>query len=209
MFSSLVRFFNKLATGKIQTEPCLPGPFGYKTAWYAIKGEPSYSVIQKLGLEKLCAANWESGIGYIYNTSDGEVFVSPVVEGYVLVIGLNGDHDMVKKHAALFDELQYFGNHRVADYYAWAMFSNGNLTRSYSSCGDTGEFWVEGKITAEEIELGFDKFPVKEICDDDYDKFEFADEAAVLKIAKAWGVDPLFADDERYEKSTGHICKFK
>jgi len=208
MFTSLTKFFYKLAIGKIQTHPCLPGPFGYETAWYAIKGETPKSVIEKLKLDVACEANWESGIGYVYNFSDGEVFVSPEVDGYVLVIGLPGDNELARKHGVLFDELQYFGNHRVTDYYAWVRFANGELIRAYSICRSTGEFWNKGNITDEELELGLDKFPVEEISGDSCEEHKIADEEFVLRIAKAWGVDPLFAEGE-YEQASGHICRFR
>ena len=195
----------------IDVTPDYPNPFGYKTTWYAIKGETPQTVIEKLDLDILCEANWKSSLDHVRKSDD--VFVSPVLGDYVLVIDLIGitkdaDHDMVKAHARLFGELFYFGSHTVADYYAWAKFKNGDLIRAYAYIGNGDDlFWNEGSITPEELNLGFDKFPVSE---DSYDEDDIItpEEESVIDIARAWSIDPSF-DGANYEKSTGYICKFK
>jgi len=195
---------------RIDVTPDYPIPFGYKTAWYAIKDITPQAVIEKLDLDIVCESNWESGFEHIYVS--GDVFVSPAIGGYILVIGLiglgrNADHDMVKEHSRLFNEFYYFGSHTVADYYAWAKFKNGNLIRAYAFIGDAGElFWNEGSITSEEIKLGFDKFPVSDDpCEVDT---IIPDEDSVIDIASAWSINPLF-DGANFEKSTGYICRLK
>ena len=155
----------------------------------------------------MAESNWQDGVDKAYYSDD--VFVSPQVDGYVLVIGLIGmtrnvDHDEVKRHARQFAQLQYFGTHRVVEYHAWAKFADGKLLRAYAYLGESGEVqWYEGAITPEELELGFDKFikPNEEFIDDTV----FPSEEDVLDIAKAWGVDTLFSKGN-YEKSTGYIC---
>ena len=187
--------------------PDFPCPFGYKTAWYAIKNETPQSVIEKLKLNIVCESNWEFGINYVYKNDN--LFISPQIDGYVLVVGIIGlshnmNHEMVKKHSILFDELQYFGSHRVVDYYAWIKFAKQKLIRAYAYLGESGEVeWNEGIITAEEVGLGFDKFPVSEHTWEEDEKQP--DEEDVIDIAKAWGVDPTFSD-ANIEKSTGYIC---
>jgi len=203
----ITKLFNKLSQGKISAEPCLPGPFGYRMAWYAIKGETPQVVMQKLGLAEVQPANWETGIGYAYN-NDGGIFVSPEVNGYVLVIGLPFNAELARKHGALFTELQYFSSDSVRDNYAWAKFINGELVRAHSICCDTVETVSEGKVTGEELTAGFEGLPTA-VAGGFEGEREFACEQAVLQIAKAWGVDPLFADEEQYDKSAGWVCRFK
>jgi len=190
--------------------PDFPSPFGYKVCWYAIKNETPHSVIEKLNLKVVRASNWEDGINYIYDSRDF-IFVSPQVEGYILVINVRPDneHDIVKGHALLFEELQYFGTHRVVEYNAWAKFADGKIIRSYCYIGDRGEItWCEGHATDEEISLGFDKFPssTDEILSEDFDHENTPNEEDVLNIAKSWGVDTRF-ECGTYEKGTGFICK--
>ncbi|MCL2166553.1 MAG: hypothetical protein FWH49_04610 [Clostridiales bacterium] len=195
---------------RIDKTPDYPIPFGHNTTWYAIKDVTPQEVIEKLELDLICESNWESGLAYVHFSDD--VFVSPGVGGYVLVIDLlgltrNADHDMVREHGRLFDEFFYFGSHTVADYYAWAKFKNGNLIRAYAFIGDAGElFWNEGSITAEEMQLGFDQFPVSdEPFEDDA---VIPDEENVMDIASAWSINPSF-DGANLEKSTGYICRLK
>ena len=196
-------------------EPDYPCPFGYKTLWYAVKNETPHSVIEKFKLNILCWANWKSGVPVAYETSitspvNKKIFVSPCLDGYVLIIGIHplthGNDEIVKSHALLFDELQFFASHRVVDYYCWAKFQNHNLVRAYAYVGDVNEIsWNEGTITAEELVLGFDRFPATETELGEEDVV-FPNEEDVLYIAKAWGIDPKF-ENRSYEKSTGYLCK--
>jgi len=200
----------------LNSEPDCPQPFGYKTTWYTIKGETTQSVIDKLGLEIIGESNWETGIEYTQCV--GGVFVSPQLNGYVLVINAPSmkdagdyEHTQVQEHGTLFDELQYFGSHRVSDYYAWIKFVNRKLIRAY--CYADVELWVEGAITEEELQLGFGKFPISRpgldamLESDDFSYDSFPDEESVLSISKAWGLDTTFADSA-FGKSTGYVCKF-
>lgn len=190
-------------------EPDEPSPFGYKATWYAIKGETSLSTIEKLGLNPVSVSNWASGLRQA-DRSD-QVFVSPLINGYVLAISLTGlmkddEQEQIKEHGARFEELQYFGSHRIVDYYAWAKFQGGKLIRAYSYVGDIGEItWNEGNITDEEVQLHFDQFPQSGIWNGED---TLPNEEDVIDIAKAWGIDPTFSD-QAYEKSTGYICSRK
>lgn len=194
---------------KPDTTPDFPCPFGYKNAWYAIENETPETVVEKLNLNIVAESNWQDGIDRTYYSDD--VFVSPQVNGFVLVVGLIGmtrniEHEDVESHARQFAQLQYFGTHRVVEYHAWAKFADGKPIRAYAYLGESGEVqWDEGAITPEELELGFDKF-VK-VHEEFSDDTVFPSEEDVLEIAKAWGVDPLFGDGN-YEKSTGYICGF-
>lgn len=206
---------NKNANGNNSTladfKPDYPYPFGYKICWYAVKNETSKSIIEKLNLKIISESNWEKGINKVYNSSE-YVFVSPLVMDYILVVNICPDdnHDIIKNHAMLFSELQYFGSHRVSEYNAYAKFCDGKAIRGYCYVGETGEItWCEGAVTPEEINLGYDKFPsnTEEMLSDDFDYENVPDEESVIAMAKAWGVDVTF-EDKTYEKGTGFICKF-
>ena len=190
------------------TTPDSPYPFGYKTAWYAVRDRSREDVIEKLGLSVSCESNWEFGIGHIYESDD--LFVSPETDGFYLVVGLSGllkndELETVRRHAALFEELQYFKSHRVIDAYTWARFLKGEVYRAYAFLGESGEVcWDEGSLTEEEAALGFGRFPNPENWESAED---FPDEESVMEIAKAWGVDPTFSEGE-YAKATGYLCRF-
>ena len=203
-------FFRKGSNEK--KEPDFPCPFGYKISWYAIKNETPQSIVEKLKLKVIGESNWQNGIDRVHNLQNS-AFVSPPLDDYVLVIGISPDdeHEIVKKHALSFKELQYFGTHRVVEYHAWAKFIDGKIIRSYCYVGESGEVtWCEGDITFEEKSLGFDKFPssTEETFSDEFDYGNLPNEENVLDIAKAWGIDPRF-EGKTYEKGTGFICKFR
>lgn len=188
--------------------PDKPQPFGYKSSWLCIKGTTPEQVISALGLKNSIPANWASGMAQLRD----KVFVSPVVRGYVLVIGYNtfqgGDADseieVLAAAAKNFAEMQCFATHRVVDFHTWAKFVDGELVRAYGWLGESGEVYLnQGDITSEEDELGFDGFIQSD--DDDWDSVEFPDEELVIEIAAAWGVDPMFSDGD-YEYGVGYLC---
>lgn len=182
--------------------PDFPVPFGYKTSWLCVKSDSPEDVMGALGLKNPVPSGWEKGIM-------AGVFVSPVLDGYVLVINYGDDiitEDIEKLNgiARRFPEVQYFSSHRVVEYAAWVKYVNGRMIRGYCWCGDMGEILLnEGEITAEEKALSLDR--LMQSTDEDWETAEFADEEHVLQMAAAWGIDTSFSD-KQYPKSTGWIC---
>lgn len=182
--------------------PDFPVPFGYKTSWLCVKSNFPEEVISALGLKAPVPSGWEKGIA-------SGVFVSPVLDGYVLAINygddiITEDLDRLNAIAKRFPEVQYFSSHRVADYAAWVKYVGGEMVRGYCWCGGEGELYLNvGEMTAEEEAVLPDN--LLQSSDDDWETAEFADEENVLDIAAAWGIDPRFSD-EKYPKSTGWVC---
>ncbi len=184
-----------------------PRPFGYKTSWLCVKCDSSERVIEALGLKKAARSNWEFGLS---QTRD-RVFVSPPLDGYVLAVGyntfgfmrsVNDELDALKAVAAKFDEVQCYASHRVSNFYAWAKFVKGELIRGYVF--GEGVSLNEGKLTPEEENLGFDN--IIQGDEVDWENVEFPDEENVVEIAAAWGIDPLFEDND-YPEAFGYICE--
>ena len=73
------------ATGN---DPDSPVPFGYKCNWLCVKSDKPMDVIEKLGLKNAEPSNWDKGIEMAYN---GYRFVSPALDGYVLVVNIGMD----------------------------------------------------------------------------------------------------------------------
>lgn len=188
--------------------PDKPVPFGYKNSWLCIKAGSPEEVIEKMGLKNPRVSSWNDGIYGKY----GGVFVSPVLDGYVLVVGWEGDildtdparlDELAKK----FPELQFFSTHRVSDYYVWVKYVGGEMLRGYGYCGGEGEVFLnKGDLTAEETELGLTNLIPD--TDADWDSYELADEQNVLDVAAAWGIDTLF-HRKTYPESTGFLCDIK
>ena len=196
-----------LAEMTAPNQPDLPVPFGYKCSWLCVKSDDPKEVIEKLGLRNPEPANWDKGIEMAYNGCD---FVSPSLDGYVLVVGWGTDvltlaPELLEDSARKFPELQYFTTHRVVDYHAWVKYVGGELVRGYAWVGCDGELLMnKGEITPEEERLGFTNLLPS--ADADWDKYDKPDEDYVLEIAAAWGIDPSFGNKE-YQKSMGYICK--
>lgn len=186
----------------ISTQADTPLPFGYKTGWLAIKGGTPEQVIDTLQLKNKTVANWKSGMKMA--VSEGQIFVPPLIDGYVLLIGpMELELEQLGEMAKNFEELQYFVSHRVVELHSWTLFRAGELLRHYYYIGESGEVVSVGELTEEEKDLGFDNLIMSE--DDDWDEVEFPDEESVLEIAAAWGVDTSMQEHQQ-EKSTGYLC---
>lgn len=185
--------------------PDCPIPFGYKTSWLCVKSDSPEEVISALGLKDPVLSGWKKGIA-------AGVFVSPVLDGYILVINygddiITEDLERLDVIARQFSEVQYFSSHRVAEYAAWVKYVGGEMLRGYCWCGDEGEIYLnEGEITAEEKALELDN--LLQSTDDDWETSKFADEENVLDIAAAWGIDPRFSE-KQYPESMGWVCGMK
>jgi hypothetical protein len=190
-----------------------PCPFGDKTAWYAIRNETPNNVIERLKLKNAAESNWKNGIDSVCRADAKKVFVSPQIDGYVLVIGsLLIDHlesGLFKEYAAQCNDFQYFCTYRIAEVHAWAKFADKKPVRIYSYWGESGTVpYDKGELTPEEIELGFADFPKEnfhELEDDEMEALDYPDEETVMDISKLWSIDTTFTE-KQYEKSTGFLC---
>ena len=176
-----------------------PVPFGYKTSWAAVKCGSPDEVINALQLSGR-RAGWTTGLAAAMRGQGS--FVSPCLDGYVLVVG----QELRQVPPEALAEVQQFASHRGSDYYSWALYRAGRKLRE---CEDwDGVTSVDdGPLTPEEQALGFDALPRK------YEGLESAersdmrlpDEEDVLNIAAAWGIDPRF-ENQTYPPSVGWLC---
>lgn len=198
-----------LTEAEISAEPDGPLPFGYKTAWLAVRCEDPREVADALKCQCREKANWQSGLLRSMETR-GDLFCSPVLDGFVLMIGqglfaLTERQDELEKLAGRFPEVQYFASYRVSSCYCWARYADGVCVRAYG-VEDGKVSWDIGPLTPEETALGFDRFPCAGWEDSWEDSCEdFPDEEDVLDIAAAWGVDPRF-EKTTCPPSVGWLC---
>ena len=181
-----------------------PRPFGYKCCWLALRCPSPEEAAAGLGLAPGIPANWETGLACVWE--EGRIFLSPCLDGYVLAIGvdaLDERREALARLAARFPQVQFFGTHRVAEYHCWARYGGGALERGYCYVGERGEVtWDEGAMTQAERTLGFEAFPKG---GDGADADAFPGEEDVLRLAAAWGVDPLFRE-KTYPPGVGLVC---
>lgn len=151
-----------------------PDSFGYKVSWFAVKTFDSAAVLDAIGAEGATPANWESGLGTVHYHSaprdpDRWIFVSPSVGGWVLAVSTYLPHpdtvetkyetgrrfdQLFSRLMKRFDDVQYFGSHRVSDFAAWARAVNGQPVRIFSYAGSEGQVFANfGAQTQEEAKL--------------------------------------------------------
>ena len=181
-----------------------PVPFGYKNGWAAIRCGDPRQVIAALGLRNVRESSWSVGLEQA--DQDGQVFVSPCLDGFVLVVGLLDvlvEADLPRWTAA-FSEVQFFVTHRVTESHRWGRCRAGRLLRDYCYCGEQGQVLRDvGELTPEEAALGFGTFPS---IGGETDCQRFPNEEDVLDIAAGWGVDPKFKHGD-YPPSMGWVCQ--
>jgi hypothetical protein len=152
--------------------PDKPQSFGYKISWLALKASEPAAILDALELAETTPANWESGLAAVYDSQrdDACMFVSPAIGGWVLAvsgwlpcptveihqdIGRKFD-DLFSRLMKRFEDVQFFGSHRVVDFVAWARGLNGKPTRIFAWSGSDGAVLANfGKQTFEEAKLRF------------------------------------------------------
>ena len=147
--------------------PDRPRSFSYKTSWFAVSTDDTAGVATTLRLVDPRPANWKHGVHTAYlsrpSPSKRLVFVTPPVSGWTLAMGALPDPTMPQfsrpfgELAQRFHEVQFYGNHRVADYCAWARAIGGKMQRVFV-LGNGEVMRNEGLQTLEEASLGLAGF---------------------------------------------------
>lgn len=207
--------------------PDAPKPFGYRMSWFAVKSVDTAAVMQAMGLvaasDKAVPANWNSGIGTIYDNglSDSYVFVSPPVKGWTFVAGVPLPHPigptfsdkltpLLLQLGQSFPDVQYFASFPIIDLFGWARVHKGKLIRAFV-IGEDGVVLDRGRLTPEEKALGLKLFDLRGIKGRKGDAggaiVLYPTEEQVLRLARVWSCSPLLLDKIKMDKSTGFIAR--
>lgn len=203
--------------------PDRPCSFGPDMAWIAIKTQDSGSVVDALGVGDPVPANWNSGIGTVYDAQLGEnrVFVSPPVNGWVFVVGNSLPHP----HGALFvdkctpllvhlgeqfRDVQYFASYPDLDLFIWAKLASGRVVRAFG-IGEQGVIWARGRTTQEERLLGLKLFELRGVRgrkgDAGGELLMHPTQEHVMRLAGHWSINPTLLDGMVANAGLGTICK--
>jgi hypothetical protein len=202
--------------------PDRPRAFGCDMAWLAIRSDDTVAVANALGLSRLRAANWDSGVGAIYDSeiSNGLVFIAPPIKGWTLVaaeaLPIPAGESFIDKmtpllrHLAIeFPAVQYFASFPIIDFYAWARFEKGRRVRAFA-VGDGGVVWNAGKPSPEERQLGLSFIEIRGISERHGDLGGelqlYPTEEHVLAVAGSWSVNPMAIEALRIPSSAGWIA---
>ncbi len=186
--------------------PDAPKAFGADMSWLAVRTADTDAVMAAIGLGSGENANWNTGIGTVYDRrlSDGYVYVSPTVKGWTFIVGEPLPHPvgrafldkmtpLLARLSAEFNEVQYFAAFPGIDYFGWARLHRGRLVRAFA-IGDDGIIWDRGRLTPEEKALGLKLFDLRGIKGRKGDAggaiILYPTEEQVLRLAHAWSIDP-------------------
>jgi hypothetical protein len=151
--------------------PDEPQPFGFKVSWFAVKASDPASVLDALEFGEGTPTNWASGLAAAHGdsqSSDRWLFMSAPISGWVLAVSswlpyptVETHHDIGRRFDALFyrlmtrfDDVQFFGSHRVVDFVTWARALNGKPIRIFAHA-DGQVLMNVGEQTSDEAKLGF------------------------------------------------------
>lgn len=200
-------------TPVVEVEATLEEPmaFGYKMCWLAIPTNNLSNVLTALNLQEINHSSWSNGL----TTACGDrnkVFVSPVIDGHVLVIGralwkkLDLDADIRENTwfsnlSSSLGEVKYFTTMSELDNHGWAYAKNGKIIRAYGYSGEISDVvWNVGKISPEEKELGYNFMGYNRSA------YKKPTERDVVELAMFWAVDTTFKWKE-YQPSKGLVGK--
>lgn len=197
--------------------PDKPMGFGYKNLWIAVPATSTEEVAAALGLEEVVPCNWRSGYQAVYSYPGTHIFVTPPLDGWVLAAGwalpgpgnpsaLESWQDLMSRLSETFGEAQFFANHRVSSYTAWARYRNGRVERLFAQGDDP--LHDLGWQTPEEEELGFRFFePNSPEAEEegywDREDLRSPDESDVMALAERWSLDPSRLGERDLPPSTG------
>jgi hypothetical protein len=170
--------------------PFLPQTTARPGCWVAIRSVSPEAVKNALGLNRAAPCSWAEGLA-----GGHEFFVSPRVNGWVIVTGLglpNPTEDVdatflfLQAVSRKLGHVQYFYASRLLHHHAWARLDDGCVTRAYAWAGET--VWNQGTETLPEIEVDVKLFGYGEYAATILDaetNFE-----KVPQLAARWSLDP-------------------
>lgn len=198
----------RLAPGALVFDhrPDAPRAFGAGMAWLAVRTRDSTELMTALRLADVEAANWDTGLGTVYDTElgHGRVFLTPPVNGWSFAVGTAlpmalgaGYSDRVTPLlldlGRRFIEVQYFATFPDIDHFAWARMIDGKLVRAFA-VGDEGILLAKGKPTREEKALGLKLVEQRSSRgrkgDEGSGELDYPTEGHVMHLAARWSLDP-------------------
>lgn len=193
----------------------LPEPFGWKTSWISVRSNEAETLVSQLQLVNVRRCDWEQGLR---KADEGAIFVCPPASGWTLIVGLtlpDASNEetlpLIVRLSETYQLAQYFANHRIVDYYAWARAEGGRLIRAYAFCGSQLSVpWDRGELTREEKELGliFDDLTTSGVKPNLSDagperRPKFPKERHVFELARKWSIDPTQIEEYEVRDSLG------
>jgi hypothetical protein len=180
--------------------------------WLAINNRNLRAVQSALSLHNPKPCSWAEGLS---GEGGQKLFISPPVDGWVLVMGAalpDANDDVDACYRFLTDlsrklgHVQFFQANSVVDHHAWARLESGRVVRAYAWAGTT--LWNQGEKTAAEGELRMKCRDYAEPPDPltfDTPKGAATNSEKVHLLAASWSVDPDEIDEQSLEREWGIV----
>ncbi len=171
--------------------------------WLAIRSVSPQAVHAALGLGRSAPCSWSEGM-----MGGHEFFISPRVNGWVIVTGLaipcpDDDVDacflFLTALSRKLGHVQFFHAEKFTHHHAWARLDDGCVTRAYAWAGEI--VWNQGAKTMPETMLGLkcfaygDILPSTEAVEMNFEK--------VAALAARWSLDPAAIDESSLNHASG------
>ena len=193
-----------------------PAPFLFDrpSRWLAIKTADIAKVQHALGLHNPTPCSVSEGMmGGMGKSGDRKLFVSPPLDGWILVVGqglpdpaddIDRLYHFIMRLSNSLGAVQFFCSNRVLNHHAWIRAENNRIFRAYAWAGET--LWNEGEVTAAERELGlrcFDYGEAPSIFPFSAREAHFANAEKVALLASRWSLDPTAIVQLGYNPHSG------
>lgn len=171
--------------------------------WLAVRSVSPEAVKDALGLNRAAPCSWTEGLA-----GGHEFFISPRVNGWVIVTGLglpvpSDDVDacfiFLSTLSRQLGHVQFFYAEKFSRHHGWARLDHGCVTRAYAWAGET--VWNQGIETLPEIETKVKVFAYGDhsaTLADAESNFE-----KVPQLAARWSLDPAEVKLNSPRQATG------
>jgi hypothetical protein len=185
------------------------------TCWLAIKNRNLLTVQSALALHNPKPCSWVEGLS---GEGEQKLFLSPPVNGWILVIGsalpdpsddVDGCFRFLLELSRKVGHIQFFIADTMLNHHAWAQMESGRVIRGYAWAGKT--LWNQGSITQPELDLSmrcyeyFEPPPTPNYTSSNPADTPVNNSEKVHFLASRWSVDPDEIDERFIDQEWGIV----
>ncbi len=180
----------------------VPSVFRRPRTWLAVRSRNPEDVARSMGLGDLHPCACAEALA---DPDAGRLFVSPPVNGWVVVMGgplpdpsedIDACYRFLADMSGRLGHLQFFHGNPALGHHAWARLIERKVIRAYAWTGETA--WNQGKPTRAEQKTGMCCFDYLAAGDEEsYQQWEIvgANVDRLPVLASIWSVDPVVFED--------------
>lgn len=182
-------------------------PFDNPTRWVAIKSTNPAAAQRVLGLHNAKPCSWCEGLSQL---SEHALFISPPIEGWLLVLGpglpdpsedIDDCYRFILKLSRELGHVQFFSVNRAVNHHAWVRVEGERVVRAYAWAD--GTLWNQGKLSSAEGDLEMKCFGYGENPESFSGTSHHTNADKVTFLAARWSLDPTNIDERRLSSAKG------